>query len=206
MSQYLVARAWLERSVDESEIPGHFIFTTDPRGGVLRQIGDAEGVPMLPVPENVGGRFSILSPVGLFPAAMCGVKLKELLAGAADMEKRCRTDNLAENPAGVLAALLYYSDVESGRSVHVLMPYADRLRSLARWFQQLWAESLGKSVLLSGDKRSTGPTPLAALGSTDQHSLLQLLMEGPHDKVVLFIDVDDLGVDVDIPELSLIHI
>ena len=200
MSQYLVARAWLERSVDESEIPGHFIFTTDPLGGALRQIGDAEGVPMLPVPENVGGRFSVLSPVGLFPAAMCGVKLEELLGGAADMEKRCRTDNLAENPAGVLAALLYYSDVESGRSVHVLMPYADRLRSLARWFQQLWAESLGKSVLLSGDKRSTGPTPLAALGSTDQHSLLQLLMEGPHDKVVLFIDVDDLGVDVDIPE------
>ena len=200
MTQYLAARAWVERSIDPKEIPRHFIFTTDPSGGVLRQIGEKEGVPMLPIPENVGGRFSVLSSVGLFPVALCGVEVDKLLAGAADMEKRCRTDHMVANPAGVLAALLYYADVEAQRSVHVLMPYADRLRSVALWFQQLWAESLGKAVLLTGEKSSTGPTPLAALGATDQHSLLQLLMEGPHDKVVLFIDVGDPGIDVEISE------
>jgi glucose-6-phosphate isomerase len=81
----------------------------------------------------------------------------------------------------------------------VLMPYADRLRSLALWFQQLWAESLGKARRLDGTVRPAGPTPLAAVGATDQHSLLQLLMEGPHDKVVLFVAVEDPGVDVPIP-------
>ena len=199
MSQYLVARAWIEGAVDDDKVRGHFLFTTDPADGVLRQIGDAEGMPMLPVPPNVGGRFSVLSPVGLFPAAVCGVALDDLLAGAADMEQRCQTDEIAENPAGALAALLHYADTTDGRPIHVLMPYADRLRPVALWFQQLWAESLGKAVLLSGEERATGPTPLAALGATDQHSLLQLLMEGPQDKVVLFVDVDDPGAQVDIP-------
>lgn len=199
MSQYLVAREWIEAEVGSDKARGHFLFTTDPVSGVLRQIGEAEDIPMLPVPPNVGGRFSVLSPVGLLPAAVCGVPLDELLAGAAQMEERCRSDVLAENPAGVFASLLHHADTHQGRSVHVFMPYADRLRPLALWFQQLWAESLGKSALLSGEVRPTGPTPLAALGATDQHSMLQLLMEGPHDKVVLFVDVDDPEAEVEIP-------
>lgn len=199
MAQYLVARAWIEAGVEEEKARGHFLFTTDPASGVLRQIGDAEDVLMLPVPPNVGGRFSVLSPVGLFPAAVCGAALDELLAGAADMEQRCQTDHLTENPAGMLATLLHQADVTSGRPIHVLMPYVDRLRPVALWFQQLWAESLGKSVLVTGEEYHTGPTPLAALGARDQHSLLQLLMEGPHDKIVLFVDVDDPGVDMEIP-------
>lgn len=199
MAQYLVARGWIEAAVGADKARGHFLFTTDPGQGALRQIAEAEAIPTLPVPENVGGRFSVLSPVGLLPAAVCGVKPRDLLAGAADMEARCRTDRLAENPAGVLAALLHDADTVRGRSIHVLMPYADRLRSVALWFQQLWAESLGKAVTLSGQPRHTGPTPIASVGATDQHSLLQLLMEGPHDKVVLFVGVDDPGTSIEIP-------
>ncbi len=200
MAQYLVAREWVESAVGADKARGHFLFTTDPAQGALRQIGEAEDIPMLPVPENVGGRFSVLSAVGLLPAAVCGVDPRALLAGAAAMEERCRTEVLAENPAGVLATLLHQADREQGRPIHVLMPYADRLRSVALWFQQLWAESLGKAVTLGGEARPTGPTPVAALGATDQHSLLQLLMEGPHDKVVLFIDVEDAEADVSIPK------
>jgi glucose-6-phosphate isomerase len=200
MAQYLVARAWVESAVEADKARGHFLFTTDPANGALRQIGEAEDIPMLPVPGNVGGRFSVLSPVGLLPAAICGVDPKALLAGAAAMEQRCATDSLAENPAGLLAVLLHQADTEQGRPVHVFMPYADRLRPVALWFQQLWAESLGKAVTRSGEQKHSGPTPLAALGATDQHSLLQLLMEGPHDKVVIFVSVDDVGVDVPIPE------
>jgi glucose-6-phosphate isomerase len=199
MAQYLVARGRVETAVGEDHARGHFLFTTDPARGALRQIAEAEGIPTAPVPENVGGRFSVLSPVGLLPAAVCGVDVDALIAGAAAMEQRCATDELAANPAGVLATLLHLADVEQGRPIHVLMPYADRLRSAALWFQQLWAESLGKARLLDGTVRPTGPTPLAAVGATDQHSLLQLLMEGPHDKVVLFVAVGDPGVDVTIP-------
>ena len=201
MAQYLVAKARVEAAVGADKARGHFLFTTDPVRGVLRQLGDAEGVPMLPIPENVGGRFSVLSPVGLFPAAVCGADLAALLAGAAAMEARCRTSTLADNPAGVLASLLHHADLAQGRPIHVLMPYADRLRPLALWFQQLWAESLGKARTLDGELRPTGPTPLASVGATDQHSLLQLLMEGPHDKVVLFVHVDDPGTDVAIPSV-----
>jgi len=200
MAQYLVARSWIEAAVGADKARGHFLFTTDPGRGALRQIGEAEGIPMLPVPENVGGRFSVLSPVGLLPAAVCGVKPRDLLAGAAHMEARCRTDRLQDNPAGVLASLLHDADTRRGRPIHVLMPYADRLRSVALWFQQLWAESLGKAVTLSGEPCHSGPTPLASVGATDQHSLLQLLMEGPHDKVVLFVGVDDPGTSIEIPK------
>lgn len=199
MAQYLAARERVEAAVGEERARGHFLFTTDPAVGALRQIADAEGIPALPVPENVGGRFSVLSPVGLLPAAVCGVDVPELLAGAADMEERCRTGELGVNPAGVLGTLLYLADHESGRPIHVMMPYSDRLRSLGLWFQQLWAESLGKAQHLDGTPAHVGPTPLASVGATDQHSLLQLLREGPQDKVVVFVALTDAGVDVAIP-------
>ena len=201
MAQYLVVRRRVENAVGEEKARGHFLFTTDPVRGVLRQIAQAEGIPTLPVPENVGGRFSVLSPVGLLPAAVCGVDVHALLRGAAAMDERCRTRELARSPAGVLASLLHDADTTQGRPVHVLMPYADRLRSTSLWFQQLWAESLGKALTVEGEPRMTGPTPLVAVGATDQHSLLQLFMEGPHDKVVLFVTVDDPGPAVPIPDL-----
>lgn len=200
MAQYLLVRERVDEAVGAESARGHFLFTTDPVSGALRRIGEAEDIPMLPVPENVGGRFSVLSPVGLLPAAVCGVDLAALLAGAAAMEERSRSGRLAENPAGVIATLLHHADRVQGRPIHVLMPYSDRLRSVALWFQQLWAESLGKARTVDGEPTQTGPTPVAALGATDQHSFLQLLMEGPSDKVVVFVEVSDHGPDAVIPQ------
>ena len=193
MAQYLVVREHLDEAVGPDHAPSHFLFTTDAANGALRQIGEAEGLAMLPLPDNVGGRFSVLSPVGLLPAAACGADIGALLSGAAEMESRCRGDALDSNPAGTLAALLHHADTGQGRTIHVMMPYADRLRSTALWFQQLWAESLGKTTSHSGEDRPTGPTPLAALGATDQHSLLQLLLEGPADKQFTLICMDQTG-------------
>ena len=156
--------------------------------------------PVTGCPQNVGGRFSVLSAVGLLPAAIAGVDVTGLLAGAAEMEQRCRTDELRRNPAGMLATLLHRAHVEDGEGIHVLMPYSDRLRSFGLWFQQLWAESLGKATNLEGVTVETGPTPVPALGATDQHSLLQLLMAGPRDKVVCFISVDASEDPVSIPD------
>ena len=193
MALYLLIRDRLAALVGEDKVRGHFLFTTDPSAGALRRIAEAEGIPTLPVPPNVGGRFSVLSPVGLWPAAVTGVDVEAMLAGAGAMEERCRTDDLAKNPAGLIATLLHHATTEGGMPIHVLMPYCDRLRSFALWFQQLWAESLGK-----GGK---GPSPLPALGATDQHSQLQLFMEGPRDKVVVFLAVKDTGEPVTIPAL-----
>jgi glucose-6-phosphate isomerase len=201
MAQYLVVEGRLQESLGEEAARGHLLFTTDPEKGVLRAIAESEGVPALEVPPNVGGRFSVLSPVGLLPAAAVGIDINELLAGAADMIRRCSSRTLTENPAGVLAILLHHAAQEVGAPIHVLMPYSDRLRSLASWFQQLWAESLGKAKDRNGNEIWVGPTPVAAVGATDQHSLLQLLMEGPRDKVVLFMGVTEVPDPVPIPEL-----
>lgn len=194
MALYLLVRERMARAVEDDRVAGHFLFTTDPEKGVLRGLAEREGVPTLAIPPNVGGRFSVLSPVGLVPAAITGTPADELLAGARATLDACRSSALKENPAGLLATLLHALDTEDGRRIHVLMPYADRLRSLTLWFQQLWAESLGKI----GEDGPVGPTPLPAVGATDQHAQVQLFMQGPHDKAVVFVKSEP-GVEVEIP-------
>jgi glucose-6-phosphate isomerase len=170
----------------------HVVAVTDPEKGALRQIATKEGWRTLPVPPAVGGRFSVFTPVGLLPAAAAGIDVDELLAGAAEMVKRCETDDVLKNPAYLAASVLYLMDQKCGRRLHVFMPYADALRETSDWFVQLWAESLGK-----GEK--VGPTPLRAVGATDQHSLIQLLMEGPQDKMTVFVRVNASRMDRTIP-------
>jgi glucose-6-phosphate isomerase len=199
MAQYLVIRARLEASLGAEAVKNHLVFVTDPEKGALRAIARAEGVPALDIPSNVGGRFSVLTPVGMLPAALVGIDTAELLAGAADMRTRCASSVIGKNIAGTFAALQYLAADRHGRNIHVLMPYSDALRDMADWFVQLWAESLGKHRK-PGDP-GVGPTPLGALGATDQHSKVQLFMEGPPDKTVTFISVEEGSVDVDIPSL-----
>ncbi|HET6232246.1 MAG TPA: glucose-6-phosphate isomerase [Longimicrobiaceae bacterium] len=198
MSQYLIIRDLLEAQLGE-HYRGHLLFTTDPEKGVLRQIAKAEGIATLPIPGNVGGRFSVLSAVGLLPAAMVGIDVGELLAGAKAMAERCATDDLAKNPAGAYAALQYLADTKARAPIHVMMPYSDRLRDVADWFRQLWAESLGKAKGRDGADVHVGPTPVKSLGATDQHSQVQLYVEGPFDKTITFLCERDGGDDVPIP-------
>ena len=187
MALYLVLEGLLIKELGKEKVGEHFVFTTDPENGALRSIAEAEGINSLPIPGNVGGRFSVLSPVGLFPAALAGVDAAALLGGAARADEYCRTPVLGENAAGLMATLLHVAHSELGASIHVLMPYSERLRSFSFWFQQLWAESLGKAHDRSGNVVHTGPTPLPAVGVTDQHAQVQLFMEGPLDKVVIFV-------------------
>jgi glucose-6-phosphate isomerase len=197
MAQYLIVRERLKARV--GDVKGHLVFITDPTKGALREIAKSDGIPVLDIPAAVGGRFSVLTPVGILPAALTGMNTAELLAGANDIVQRCTSNVLAENPAGIFAALQYLADTKLGRHIHVLMPYSDALRDIADWFVQLWAESLGKHRS-PGDK-GVGPTPFGALGATDQHSKVQLFMEGPPDKTVTFIAVSEGGVDLTIPKL-----
>jgi glucose-6-phosphate isomerase len=197
MAQYLVVRDQLEQH--RLQPKDHIVFVTDPTKGALRPLARAEGIPALDIPANVGGRFSVLTPVGVLPAALIGINTAGLLTGAGDIVERCTSKTLRENPAGTFAALQFLADRESGKHVHVLMPYSDSLRDMAAWFVQLWAESLGKQRI--DGKGHVGPTPLAALGATDQHSQVQLFMEGPADKTITFMAVPPRGNDVEIPAL-----
>ncbi len=199
MSQFLVVRERMRELFDE-EYRTHFLFTTDPTNGVLRTIAEAESIATLPVPPNVGGRFSVLSAVGLLPTALVGVDIEALLAGAARMAERCRATSLRENPAALYGTLQYLAQTARGANVHVMMPYSDRLYGMADWFRQLWAESLGKKLSVEGAEVFRGPTPVKALGTTDQHSQAQLYMEGPFDKTITLLAARERATDVAIPE------
>ncbi|HEY7682919.1 MAG TPA: glucose-6-phosphate isomerase [Gemmatimonadales bacterium] len=198
MAQYLVVRQWLEGALGQAATR-HLVFTTDPRRGALRELADREGIAALEIPPDVGGRFSVLSPVGLLPAALVGIDIEALLAGARRAIDRAEHQDLLHNPAALWAALHWAADTALGARLHVLMPYTDRLRELAEWFRQLWAESLGKAKNRDGHEVNVGPTPLAAIGPTDQHSQVQLFMEGPFDKVVTFVSVNRFPEDLTIP-------
>src|SRR5712671_4100777 len=112
----------------------NIVAVTDPAKGTMRQICEREGYATLPVPDGVGGRFSVLSPVGLFSAAMCGIDIESLLNGAADMDKVCSREDLSTNPAAMLATLLVELGQTKGKMNHVMMPYSNALYLLADWF------------------------------------------------------------------------
>lgn len=194
MAQFLIVHDRLLR--EGLDVARHFVFVTDPKSGALRPLAERLGVTALDIPANVGGRYSALTPVGTLPAALIGIDVKSLLAGAGAMAARCETTDLTKNPAGLYAVLQWLADTRLKKSIAVFMPYSDPLRDFAAWFVQLWAESLGKK---RPDGTSVGSTPLAALGATDQHAQVQLFMEGPEDKTVTFVAVDERETDVVIP-------
>lgn len=197
-AQFMIIRDLLKKAIG----PGYasnVVAITDPAKGTMRKICDAEKFVTLPVPDGVGGRFSVLSPVGLFSAAMCGIDIDALLTGAAEMDKRCSNENVRENPAAMLAFLLVELGTTLGKPNHVMMPYGNALYLLADWYRQLWAESLGKQKDLQGETVYAGFTPIKALGTTDQHSQVQLYREGPNDKVIGLVEVEKFERDVAIP-------
>ena len=194
MAQFLIVH---ERLVAQGlDVKQQLVFVTDPKQGALRPLAQRLGVPALDIPANIGGRFSVLSPVGTLPAALIGIDVDALLRGAAEMAQRCESAEAAQNPAGVYALLQWIADTQLHKSIAVFMPYSDPLRDFAAWFVQLWAESLGKH---RADGSSVGSTPVAALGATDQHAQVQLFMEGPADKTVTFVAVEKRATDVKIP-------
>jgi glucose-6-phosphate isomerase len=191
MANFLVIRGVLADSLGDFGFQERTIATTDPEEGFLKQMADREDLDVLPIPPDVGGRFSVLTPVGLLPAAVTGLDVDALLAGAT----RCVdevNERGVEHPAVVGAAMHYLMDTARGRNVRVMMTYADALERLAAWFVQLWAESLGKD--------GKGSTPHGAVGTTDQHSQVQLYMQGPQDKVIEIVEVEDHPRDLQIPE------
>ena len=177
----------------------HFIIATDEVDSVLRRVAKEEGIRCLDIPKNVSGRFSIFSPVSLFPAAVLGIDIEELLSGARYMDKICNESDVWQNPAYMFAVLEYLSLTKKEYNISVLMPYSRKLRHIVNWYVQLWAESLGKKESRNGEIINAGSTPLKAVGAADQHSLLQLFNEGPFDKSITFIKIGHYENEVAIP-------
>jgi glucose-6-phosphate isomerase len=191
MANFLVIRGALVEALGEDAYGERVVFTTDPEEGYLVRIAEREDVKTLQIPPDVGGRFSVLTPVGLFPAAVTGLDIDALLRGAAQCAGEV-AERGTDHPTVQGAAYHYLMDTVHGRNVRVMMPYADSLDRLAAWFVQLWAESLGKE--------GKGSTPHGAVGTTDQHSQVQLYMQGPQDKVIEVIEVEDHPRDLSIPK------
>jgi glucose-6-phosphate isomerase len=201
MSALMIVRDLLVKRLGKGALKNHLVATTDTAKGNLCAIAGREGLTSFVVPDGVGGRFSVLSPVGLLPAAMVGIDIRNLLAGAAAMDARCRAGDMARNPALMGAVLHYLAATEKDKCIQVMIPYSNALRDVADWFRQLWAESLGKKYSLAGKVVHAGQTPVKALGATDQHSQLQLYNEGPADKSITFIRVEKFRAAVKVPSV-----
>jgi glucose-6-phosphate isomerase len=142
MSVYMIIEEILRNNFPETW-KDHLIITTDEKKGFLRKLVNDYQITDFNVPDNVGGRFSVLSDVGLVSCAFLGIDIQELLNGAAEMKKSCESYDLYSNPAYLLG-FSHYLFMQKGFNISVMMPYLNPLYDLADWYRQLWAESLGK--------------------------------------------------------------
>ena len=197
MTQYLIIADILKKK--GVNLPDNMIFTTDASRGNLIKIDKSFGgaFKKYVLPDGVGGRFSEMCPVGLLPAAVLGIDIKAMLEGAAYMDELCSKADINSNPA-LACAVLQYITMKQDKNINVLMPYSDNLKLMADWYCQLWAESLGKAVDYDGKVVNAGTTPVKSLGVTDQHSQVQLYIEGPYDKVITFISVQQYACEMPI--------
>ena len=200
MSQFMIVKNILEKELGD-EYRYNIVSTTDKKTGILRQISEQEGYKTFVVPDDVGGRFSVFSAVGLLPFALVGIDIDEIMNGIKDMDLALKNTDIFENIAAQNALIHYLMDTKKGKNLSVLMPYSSRLKYVSDWYVQLWAESLGKNKDKNGNDVHIGPTPIKALGATDQHSQIQLYNEGPNDKVINFIRVAEFDNTLEIPNI-----
>jgi glucose-6-phosphate isomerase len=186
-------RFLLQRGIPADELRRRIVVTTNPHRGPLKDLAAEYGFRLLPLPDEIHGRFSVLSPVGLLVAAVCGGNMDELLTGAREADEVSRTAAFGDNLVKLVSALHWVGDTKKGLRELVLLPYTHALRTMADWYSQLAAESLGKD--------GKGVTPIKALGATDQHSQLQLYNDGPRNKLIMFFTVRRFRADLEIPDV-----
>jgi glucose-6-phosphate isomerase len=190
----IISQFLFDKGVKESELKNYFVFATDANKSELLELGKRMSIDLLEVPSDVGGRFCAITPVGFLPALFAGIDIDQLVAGAIDAQKICLQSD-EKNQLLNCAHFLYELKKEQGISQTVFMPYSSKLKSFSFWFTQLWAESLGKRFNKTGSEVFEGFTPIVAYGATDQHSQVQLFMEGPKDKAFIMIEVENFAHD-----------
>jgi len=173
----------------------HIIAITD-KDSVLDQFAHFYGIKVYNIPSNVGGRFSVLSAVGVVPLSIAGYDVKSILEGATYMVERF----FMRKEEHILKKAALFTHHRESAPINVLFSYANCLEDFTKWYVQLWGESLGKIDIC---KNHTGLTPIGHIGSVDQHSFLQLIMQGPRDKTVTFIKVENFEKEIKVPNLTL---
>ncbi|ULR40720.1 glucose-6-phosphate isomerase [Thermus sp. NEB1569] len=194
LAALLVFLNWLRENLGE-DWRRHLVLTTDPRRGALRALAEKEGLEAFSIPDNVGGRFSVLSPVGLLPLAFAGMDLEALLMGARKANELALAP-LEEN-LPLKTALLQH--LHRHLPITVFMVYSERLKYLPAWFVQLHDESLGKR---DGEGNRVGTTAVPALGPQDQHAQVQLFREGPLDKLIVLVVPERPTEDLTLPQVE----
>lgn len=200
MSQFMIVKDRLEKELGD-KYRYNIVATTDKKTGILRQIAEQEGYKTFVVPDDVGGRFSVFSAVGLLPLALVGIDIDSIVNGIKDMDLALKNTDIHENIAAQNALIHYLLDTKKGKNISVMMPYSSRLKYVSDWYAQLWAESLGKNKDKDGNDVHVGQSPVKALGATDQHSQIQLFNEGPNNKIINFIRVGEFDTTLEIPNI-----
>ncbi len=186
VAQFFIVKEMLEKSVKNYK--NNLLFITDKKSGFLRLYADENGIAVLDIAKNVGGRYSIVTAGTLFPAYAMGLDIEKFLSGAISYRDDILSKGVFENnPVYTFASAIYLFYAKKRRNIFVPFVYGDYLKEFSRWFRQLFAESLGKELV--------SPTPVPAAGATDQHSQLQLYMQGPQDKLIGFFCLKDFGSD-----------
>lgn len=178
-----------------------YTFITDP-GSALEKYAYEIDAPVWQIPKNVGGRFSVLSSVGLIPLAMCGVDINTLLQGAKRVKESFFKQGYMQEP--LLKKAVFYAKNHARYNINCIFAYSETLKYFCEWYVQLWGESLGKHQRHSAFH--VGLTPIGLIGPRDQHSFLQLLSDGTRDKSVTFIKIENFEDGIYIPDITLPHL
>lgn len=200
MAQYMIIKDLMQKELGD-DYRKNVIATTDKNIGILKQLSNQEGYKIFYIPDDVSGRFSVFSAVGLLPFALVGIDIEEITQGIKDMDLALKNTDINYNIAAQNALIHYLMDTKKGKSISVMMPYSNRLRHIADWYCQLWAESLGKERDKNNNIVNIGQTPVKAIGVTDQHSQIQLYNEGPNDKIINFLRVKEFDTTLEIPNI-----
>lgn len=196
MASFLWLQDFLKKKVAKTALSSQVVFTTDREKSAFAEIARQEKIDILHVPANLPGRFGVLGNAGLFAAGLCGINLESLLAGAGEMDKRCRHGDPLRNPAYMHSLIHYLLTRKRRKTIHAMFAFSNRLYGVAQWYAHLTSVSLGKMLNRKGKAVHVGPTPAIALGSADQHGHMQLYAEGPFDKVITFVTTKDHGAKV----------
>jgi len=179
----------------------NYTFITD-ENSALDKFAQEIGSKTFYLPANVGGRFSVLSVVGLLPLSLCGVDIKELLLGANRVKESFFNDGYIKE--SLLNKAIFYAKYHTTYNINCLFAYSETLRYFSEWYVQLWGESLGKKQCNSAFH--VGVTPIGLIGPKDQHSFLQLIVEGTRNKSITFIKIDDFQNELTVPNITLPHL
>ena len=185
LGQFYVFSSLLKTQLGAAALAKHCFVITMQTASPLRESAEEAGMRLIAFDAHIGGRFSVFTAVGLLPAAIAGMDIRALRAGAGSIVRQLESAKHAADFAPAVGAALQYAFIERGRNISVMLPYSERLAGFSGWYRQSWAESLGKN--------GKGSTPIRAVGTTDQHSQLQLYLDGPKDKLFHLITLNRRG-------------